>query len=66
MQLRISLEDQILGEKLLPHFQWKGKKNINLRPPTPLNNKKKKEINQGAPFPPSHNEYNINPGPFKQ
>jgi hypothetical protein len=45
-------------------FIYLGKKNINLHPPPPQQ-KKKKEKNQGAPFAPSHNEYNINLGPYK-
>jgi hypothetical protein len=35
-----------------------GKKKTLLSTPLPLNNKKNKKIkNQGAPFPPSHNEF---------
>jgi hypothetical protein len=51
---------------LLPHVKGKQKKTINLHPPFPLDSKKKGKKNQGAPFPPSHNEYNINPGPSQQ
>jgi hypothetical protein len=42
------------------------KKTLSSAPLPPSIVKKKKEINQGAPFPPSHNEYNINPSPSKQ
>jgi hypothetical protein len=47
------------------HTSNESKKKTLTSTPLPLNRKKKKETNQGAPFPPSHNEYNINSGPYK-
>jgi len=47
-------------------FIYLGEKKTLTSTPLPLNRKTKKEKNEGTPFPPSHNEYNINPGPFQQ
>jgi hypothetical protein len=43
----------------------KGEKKTLTSTPLPLNNKKKKK-NHSAPYPSSHNEWNINPGPSQQ
>jgi len=48
-------------------FIYIGEKKTLTSTPLPLNRKKeKKEKNEGTPFPPSHNEYNINPGPSQK
>jgi hypothetical protein len=41
-------------------FIYLGKKKHYPPHPSPSTVKKKKQKNQGAPFPPLHNEYNIN------
>jgi hypothetical protein len=48
---------------LLPPFHISRERKTLISTPLPLNSFfKKKEKNQSAPFPPLHNEYNINPG----
>jgi hypothetical protein len=57
-----------LSPLLIPPFHISREKKTLTSTPLPLNNKKKKKKNQDAPFqvPPSHNEYNIDPGPSQQ
>jgi hypothetical protein len=56
----------------VPSTVKKKEKKIKVHPlfglccEVPSTIKKQKKKNQGAPFPPSDNQYNINPGPSPQ